>query len=414
MEDKKIKVLLINSFFHVEGGADTAFFNTAELLEKKGHDVIYFCMDHPLNKTTRFSSYFVSNIDFQRPMSFWKSIKATLRLFWSFEANHKLGKLIEREKPNLAHIHNIFYELSPSIIRTIKKFNIPIVMSLHDYGLVCPLRLMFRKNSICEECKNGGFLAIIKNRCIRNSFSASLIVYLSFQFHNKMLKTFDLVDIFIAPSRFLKSIFEKMGFTKKIAYLQNFIEVEKYYPHFSHKNKNIAFVGRLQEIKGIEVLVEAVKGLEVNLKIIGRGPFEDALKQKVRKEHISNIEFLGYLSLDEMNRVMKDIMFTVVPSIWYEVLGFVIIESFAWGKPVIASRIGGISELVIDNENGLLFMPGDVEDLRKKINHLLNHPERVMEMGRKAREWVEQNSNSVTNYSKTLILYSELLVQKRT
>ncbi|MBL7196617.1 MAG: glycosyltransferase family 4 protein [Candidatus Omnitrophica bacterium] len=394
---KKLKVLLINAFFHIEGGVDTYVFHLANLLREKGHDIIFFCMDHPRNELTEFRKYFISYVDFQNPMNFWQKLKSIPRLFWSFEANRKITKLIVDEKPDIAHIHNIHYELSPSIIHELKKHNIPIVMTLHDYALVCPLRLMYVKNRLCEKCKNGHFFSVVENKCIRNSYLASFIVYCSVLFH-KILRTFSKIDLFISPSRFLADKFKEMEFLFPINILPYCCGHLREDEDFSQTERTIIYFGRLQTIKGIEMLIDAVKGLDVTLKIIGRGPLREVVRDKIKNQNIKNVILVGYIQQNQLQDEIKKCLFTVQPSLWYENYPYSIIESFALGKPVIGSNRGGIPELIDNGTTGLLFDPDQKEDLRNKIQFLLNNSSLIKQFGENARKWVEENLNFDRHY----------------
>ena len=406
MSEKKLKILLINVFFHIEGGADTAFFNTAELLTEKGHEVIYFCMHHPRNKLTKFNKYFVSYIDLKKPINFRQKLRIILRLFWSFDTNRKLEDLIKKEKPDMAHIHNIHFEISPSILFVLKKHKIPIVMTLHDYVLVCPLRLMFVKDEICENCKGGSFLKVIKNKCIRNSFLASLIVYLSFLFHT-ILKTFSKIDLFIAPSNFLANKFKEMDSQYKIIVINNCFRPFNINDELSNHEKVIIYFGRLEYYKGIDMLIEAVNGLDIILKIIGSGSIEEIIQKKIKEQKIKNVVFLGYMNQKQLVEEIKKCLFTVVPSFCYEIYPYSILESFSISKPVIGSNIGGITELIKDGERGLIFEYRKIESLRTKIKILVHNQQLLLQMGANARRWVIENHNFDKHYNSLNSVYNK-------
>lgn len=408
MEDNNFpkKILIINTFYYIEGGADTYAFQLVDLLKKEGHDVIFFCMQHPRNNPTSFEKYFVSNVDFQNRMNFWQKLKSIPRLFWSREANRKLRQLIENEKPHIAHIHNIHYEISPSIIYTLKRHNIPIVMTLHDYVLVCPLRTMYVNNEVCDSCKGGNFFSAVRKKCIRGSYLASFIVYLSFIFH-KALKTFSHIDLFVSPSRFLADTFQRMGFRSSIVTKPYCFDSAGDYNDSSMQQQGILYFGRLQAIKGLDVLIEAVRGLDVNLRIVGRGPVEERLHAKLATENIRNVTIVGHMSQAQLKEELRRCLFVVQPSLWYENYPYSIIESFACGRAVIGSNRGGIPELVIDKQNGLLFDPVDPNDLRNKIQFLLHNRHLNHEWGLNAQCWVKKTTDIEDHYRTIIGFYQD-------
>jgi glycosyltransferase involved in cell wall biosynthesis len=217
----------------------------------------------------------------------------------------------------------------------------------------------------------------------------------------------DLIDVYISPSKFLKSKCEEMGFKGKIIYLPNFVRVEDYVPQYGWEENYIVYFGRLSEEKGLFTLIEAVKDIPgITLKIIGEGPLKESLELKVESLKLNNVKLLGYKTGHELKEEIKKAMFVVCPSEWYENNPRSIIESFALGKCAIGARIGGIPELVRDNETGLTFEPGSVDDLRSKITHLLENSFKIQQMGKNARRFVEEEINQEYHYEKLMQIYN--------
>ena len=403
-----MKILLANKYFFIKGGAESSFFATAELIQKRGHQVIPFSMKHERNRPTNFDSYFVSNVDYASK-NIGHQIKSVLKIFYSFEARRNLDCLIRDTKPDLVHLHNIYHQISPSILHTIKKYHIPVVMTLHDYKVVCGSYSMFANGKPCEACTGGRYYQCFSKKCVKDSSVKSLITTIEMYLHHKLLHIYDLVDIFISPSRFLMDKVEEMGFKGKIVHLPNFINVDGFDPCFGSKKRTICYIGRLSEEKGILTLIEAVKGLDIKLNIIGEGPLKEAIGDKVKSEGIKNVELLGYLSGQNLKEEIQRCMFTVIPSEWYENSPLSVYESFALGKPVIGSRIGGIPELVKDGETGLTFESGNIQDLAEKIRKLIVRPDLIIEMGKKARQFVEIELNSEKHYSRLITIYQQLI-----
>jgi len=196
-----------------------------------------------------------------------------------------------------------------------------------------------------------------------------------------------------------------MGFKGEIVHLPNFIHVAEFDPCFNFKERTICYIGRLSAEKGILTLIEAVKGLDVKLKIIGEGPLKQTVEDWVKSKDVKNVELLGYMSGQNLKEEIQRCMFTVIPSEWYENNPRSVIESFALGKPVIGARIGGIPELVRDNDTGLTFESGNVNDLRTQISKLVNNPADIERMGRNARRFVEEELNPDKHYDGLMKIY---------
>lgn len=400
-----MKFLFCNKFFWLKGGAEVSFFETAKLLESKGHKVVFFSMKHSGNFPSPYEKYFVSKVDYEGGGSICSKIKAAGRLLYSFEAKAKIEKLIKEERPDIVHLNNIHHQISPSILHTFKKWNLPVVMTLRDYKIVCPTYSMLANGKPCEKCKGGKYYWCLINKCTKNSYAKSLVNVVEMYLHHKILHIYDLIDVFISPSKFLKEKLEEMGFKKKVAYLPNFIDAEDYELEYKYTQKTICYFGRLSKEKGLFTLLDAMKGIDVKLKIIGDGSLKECLRLKVKSENSDNVYFLGYKVREELKNEIKNSMVVVFPSECYENNPRTVLESFALGKPVVGARIGGIPELVKDNETGLTFEPGNTKDLRDKIEILLAKPDKIVEMGKNARKFVEENFKPEKHYEQLMEIY---------
>ncbi|MBU0706800.1 glycosyltransferase family 4 protein [Patescibacteria group bacterium] len=395
-----MKVLLINKFYYLKGGAEKQFFDVKELLEKNGHEVITFAMQDEKNLPSPYSKYFVSKVDFSNVRFDSEGMRTAGRMFYSFEANRKISKLIKKEKPDIAHIHNIYHQISPSILLALKNHSIPVVQTLHDYKIICPSYSLFTKGKICERCKGYNYWQCIKNKCMKDSRAASTLACLEMYFHKAFKFYEEKVDVFLSPSQFMiKKIREWEAPIVDIKYLPNFIDTSNATP--VEPGDYLLYFGRLSSEKGINTLIKAMKGLPRKLKIVGTGPQEKELQGMVAKEQITNIEFLGYKTGNELNEVIKNSLAVVVPSEWYENRPLTILEAFSFGKPVIGTEVGGIPELVREGETGYLYKLGSVEGLRGKINDIIKDKEKTVQMGKGAFEFVKQFSPE--NYYEKLI-----------
>ena len=358
-----MKVLLINNYHYLRGGAERAYFDLGELLESKGHEVAYFSTQNPRNRRSQYSSYFVKDYDLRSKHNFFIWLWIWGRIIYNREARVKLEKLIRDFQPDIAHLHNIYHHLSPSVISALKKAGIPVAMSLHDYKLICPNYKMFRQGQICRECPGGKYYNCLKYKCVQNSRLRSLTSALEAYWQEKVLKIYEKVDLFISPCEHLKKRFLEAGFRKeKIKVLPHFLNWEESLSQSEPDRKDyFLFFGRLSPEKGVETLLNALSETEgVYLKIAGEGSEEDKLKKMVKEKNLSSqVEFLGYKDKEDLNNLIRNARAVIFPSVWEEVFGYAILESLALGKPVIASRVGAIPELIRDGQNGYLFEPGN-------------------------------------------------------
>lgn len=408
-----MKILLINKFLYPKGGDAISTLSTDRLLRAKGHKVILWGMEHPQNPEYPYEKLFVSYIDFNRPMGIFRQIKASIDLLYSFEAKNKIEKLLKKEKPDIVHLNNFAHQISPSILDVFHKYKIPTVMTLRDYKLVCPSYTMLANGNPCEKCKNGKYYWCFLKKCTKNSYIKSFLNTIEMYLHHKILHIYNQIDLIIATSQFLREKHMEMGFRNKIVCLPNFVNTEDYLPGYQWEEKAIVYFGRLSSEKGLFTLLNAVKGLDIQLKMIGDGQIRQGLEQKVRSEGINNVVFMGYKAGGELKKEIKSSMVTVLPSEWYEAFGRTIIESYALGKPVIGSRIGGIPELVKDNETGLTFEPGNSEDLKNKIGYFLKNPNLVIKMGKNAKKFVEENFNPEKHYQELMKIYNTVLKRRK-
>ncbi len=416
-----MKILQVNKFFHTHGkagGAGTYLFRLIELLESKGHTIIPFATKEKYTRATPYARYFARGFDLGQVRFGLEGLGIAGRIIYSIEAKRKIKQLIKDTKPDIAHLHNVYHHISPSILSVLKKYNIPIVHTLHDYKLICPNYRLFTQGAVCERCNTYRFYQAIIHKCLNKSLFASSLACLEMYLHRGFHIYEKNVDAFIVTSKFVKDEMIKFKVSpKKLNLIPYFLNLDEFKPNYSHEPYFI-YLGRLIEEKGVKVLINAMQILnskkfsfDFKLYIVGTGPQEKELKRYVKDNKINNIEFLGHKSGNELKDIVQKAMFCVVPSVWYEPFGQVVIESYAYGKPVIASNLGGITELVIDGQTGLLFKPRDVNDLANKIGFLINNKERILEMGRQGREMAESKFGKEKHYTKLMEVYQRALSQ---
>lgn len=402
-----MKIVFINNYLYRRGGVETLMFDQIEQLKRHGHDVAVFTRHHKKNIQSDYEEYFAPTFEYTNISGVGK-LSAGINLIYSYKTRQCLSKLLEDFRPDIIHCHNIYGRLTTSVIDAARQMDIPLISSLHDYKMICPSYLMSNKGRNCEKCVGGRFYFCLLNRCHKEKFIPSLIYTIETYF-NVVFKKYAWAKYFICPSRFLLQKHHEAGIPKeKLIQISNSVNTDRYKPNYT-QGKYILFVGRISKEKGVLTLIKAVKGLSVPLKIVGEGPMGEECKKYVQKNNIHNVHFEGHRSGSELADLYEKAIFLVVPSEWYEVFGLIILEAFASGKPVIASNIGGIPELVLEKETGLLFEPGDNIELREKIDHLLSNPSLIAKMGEKAREKVEEEYTTELHYSNLMDLYKKAI-----
>lgn len=401
-----MKILQINKFYYLKGGSERYLFDLTKLLKRKGHRVIPFSMKDERNLPSKYSDYFIENINLHK-----FSLVNIFKFFYNYEAVKKLKKLIENEKPDIAHLHNIAHQLTPAIIKVLKENNIPIVQTLHDYKLICPNAKLFTKGKYCEACINGKYYYCFIKNCIHKSYFKSFLGMLEAYFNNRIKKSYQNIDLFIAPSEFIRNTCLKFGVSgKKIKVICNFVETEQLLKNFTRREEEyLLYFGRLSEEKGVEVLIRAMGEIKskIKLKIVGAGPHRHKL-ETVREKLglLDRVEFLGPKYGSALINLVNDSKAVIMPSIWPENMPYSLLESMSLGKVLIASKVGGMPELIQNGFNGFLFSQGDVSDLSKKIDDLRNY--NLSDIGREAKNRVG-HLNSENHYSNLINIYNKLV-----
>ncbi len=409
-----MKILQINNCHYRRGGADAVYLNTIDLLKRKGHDVIEFSQKHDYNFASENSDYFIKNYD-PFNASFIKKVFNTPRQLYSSEAKRKLKKLIRDKKPQIAHIHLYKGNLTGSIIPVLKRHNIPVCISLHDYNILCPRSLFYDSdNKICELCLKGNSINSVLKKCNRHNFFYSFVNFLEYNLNNKVLSKPKNINTLIAVSKF---ILEKHSMRDelehKLVHLYNFAPECENKIYNDVKGSYFLYFGRLTHEKGLITLFSAFKkNKKIKLIVVGTGYLEKQLKDKIADENLENIEMIGYKSGDELEALVLDCSFVIVPSEWYENNPMTIIESYTMGKPVIGSEVGGIPELIIENETGFTFKMGNIDELSLKIAKAneLSQTEYCM-LSKNARKFALENFSEEQHYKKLIDIYKNAIAK---
>lgn len=411
--ERKLKILMIDKYYFIKGGAERYYFELKKILESHGHQVIPFSMQHPENFTTDYADYFVDHIDFNHASLVKKvsqGLKIAGRIIYFTQAKKRLEALINKVKPDTAHIHMIDHQISPSILHTLKNYGIPVIQTVHQYKYVCPNYRLYNMGTktICEKCLDGKYFHPIIERCHKNSMAAGLLLSLETYIHN-FLNIYENIQIFHVPSTFMKNKLIQGGLEKhKIAKLYYTINIDEY-PFSPNYEDYFIYYGRLSEEKGILTLLKAMRGVKHSkLLIVGDGPQYSELVQYSEANQLGNVCFVGKKEGQELKSIVSKAKFVIVPSEWYDNSPLVIYEAFSLGKPVIGTEIGGIAELVEHQINGLLFEVKDTEGLQAAICRLLAHPEDIRRFGTNARAKAEQEFSAAYHYQEMMLLYDKL------
>jgi glycosyltransferase involved in cell wall biosynthesis len=384
-----LHVLHVNKFLYRRGGAESYMFDLAQLQANAGDTVAFFGMDHPDNDPMPYAAHFPSYIEF-RPASFsmGSSIKAAARMLYSRSAEVGIEAVIADFRPDVVHLHNIYHQLSPSVLRPLARAGIPAVMTLHDYKLACPTYQFLDHGKVCEACLGGHFYHAATRRCKDGSAAASVLASIESYAHG-ITKAYSPVRVFITPSRFLADKMTQAGvFPDRMRLLNHFIDAGPIAPADAD-GSGFVFAGRLSPEKGVDVLIKAAGQVpEVTVDVLGDGPERLELERLADRVAPGRVRFRGRLDKESVHAAMRSALAAIVPSRWYENQPMTILEAFACGVPVIGSRIGGIPELVTDGVNGYTVAPDDPSALAARMRDLASAPAQALELGRAARAQV--------------------------
>ncbi|PKM91395.1 hypothetical protein CVU82_02245 [Candidatus Falkowbacteria bacterium HGW-Falkowbacteria-1] len=404
-----MRILQVNKFNYIRGGAEKYFIDLSKKLEIEGHQVAIFCMHHPKNNPSPWDKYFVSRISFNEK-KLRDRLLAPGRILYSFEARRKFKKIIKDFKPDIIHVHNIYHQLSPSILPIAKKFKIPVVMHLHDYKLICPNYQLFTHDKICYRCKGQKYYNCLRFSCFKKSFWQSLLATIEMYFHHSILNIYKKnIDCFIAPSQFMKETVVSFGIPgEKVFLVYNFSEESLVKEINKGKEDDYGlYFGRLSGEKGIDVLLNSLSFVKnkINIKIVGAGPEEKNLKDLSSQLNLEDsVDFVGPKFGSELFDIVSKAKMIFLPSVWAENMPLVLLESLSLGKIVIASKTGGLSELIEDKKSGFLFENGNYKDLSEVIDSVDDYD--LNKIKSKAKE-ISDKLNINSHLEKILNIYKK-------
>lgn len=390
-----MKILMVNKFLHPNGGSETYIFKLGEYLISQGHEVQYFGMEHEGRIVGNRVNAYTSDMDFHGGSKLSK-LTYPIKTIYSSEARKQIRKVLEDFQPDVVHLNNFTYQITPSVILEIVKWrkeanhNCRIVLTPHDSQLVCPNHMLYNPNTheLCEKCLGGHYLNCVKGKCIHGSIAKSVIGAAE-GYYWKWRGTYKYIDAVICPSAFNKS---KMDTNPKLAgktvVLQNFIE--KAEKKETEKKRYVLYFGRFSEEKGINTLIKAVQELpDIPFIFAGSGPLEDKVNEQ------KNVTNVGFKTGDELDTLIREAQFSLCPSEVHENCPFSVMESEERGTPVVGARVGGVPELIDNGVNGRLFEQKDYKGLTEIIRELWENPEIVEKY---SKECLKLNRDGMPEY----------------
>lgn len=408
-----MKLLSINVFHYKRGGSETVYFNTSALMRAHGHEVVEFALKWPGNIPSPWSGYFPESKDTRR--GFLRPLKNIVTYFYHFEAARKLRRLVRAERPDIAHVHLIWGQLTPSVLRTLRREGVPVVITAHDGRIVCPAST-FRNGAgeVCEKCRGKHFYHCIGGNCCKGSKPLSVMMAAEQYFRNAFFNPARMLNGIIYVSDFMRGRHESyMPALTRIpsTRLYNMAPAIAASPAEPATPPYYIYLGRLASEKGVSTLIDAFASLpQLTLKIVGTGPEAEALQARAAAHQLSNIEFLGYKSGHELEALTAGARAIIVPSVWYENNPMTVIEAYSLGIPAIGARIGGIPEIIPEGVTGFTFPAGDTAALREKILEMQNlDPRSYDAMRHHALAFARENFDPEAYYGHLTDFYNRVI-----
>lgn len=397
-------ILNVSQNHYVRGGSDRYFFVLAELLRKQGHRVIPFTAANPENESSEWERYFPRGANFEQP-----GVGDLLRFLYSYDAVNAIRGLLKDTKIDLAHFHIYYGKLTASILGELKKAGIPLIQTLHDFKLTCPVHSHISNDEICEACAGKHFWRALPKRCNKGSLARTALSVTESYF-SRILGSHNKFDHFISVCHFNRKKMISYGIPEdKISTVHNFVDVSDITPSFK-TGDYLLYFGRLYRAKGIFTLIEAAMPLKhVPLYIVGDGEAVPEIQRMLEQNECEHIHLLGFKQGDALRELIQNSICMVLPSELYENCPMSILESYAYGKPAIGADIGGIPELIEDGVDGFLFPAGRQDTLRERLLWMFEHKSEAVEMGRMGRQKVETEFNADVHYEKIMKVYQQFL-----
>jgi len=414
-----VKILQVNKFLYPKGGAEVVCLSLTEALRERGHEVRLFGMADSRNPESPDADCYPANVDYHASRGLGRKAGEALRTIYGFEARRGMEEMLRRYQPDLIHAHNIYHQLTPSILSPARRMGVPVLLTLHDYKPLCPVYTFLRDGEVCERCLGKTPWPLLSGRCKDGDPVASSILFLEALLHRVLGSYRRGVALFSSPSGFLRDKMIAGGTpAERVVFLPNALPMPRnildrpWEPPAGTSAPNLIWVGRMSHEKGLGSLLRAVAACEapLRLRLVGDGPEETGLRELAgRLELGEKVEWLGRRSREEIPVLLAESDGSVLPSEWYENAPLSLLESLALGRPVIASEIGGIPDMLRDGETGWLFAAGDRKALAKVLNEWATSPGERSRRGQAAYEDARRRFHPDTITDQTVEIYQRLL-----
>ena len=395
-----VRVLLVNKFFHPRAGAETSFLQTRRLLLDRGHEVIDFAMQHDANLPSPYEAFFAPRRSYEPNGAISKRAIDAASSVYSQAARGALSKLLDAHRPDVAHLHNIYHQLTLSIVDELAKRRIPTVLTMHDWKIVCPAYTLFTEGQPCRRCPSGNVISAVRHRCVKSSAPASAIAATEALVARRR-GSYGKVQRFIAPSRFAIDVAALGGVSKhRVAHIPNFLpddEMNVEGPR-DDAGPRLVYAGRLEETKGVRNLLEAFDRVSVpaTLRIAGRGPLETEVRAAAARD--PRVSYLGVLPREKLYEELEAGRAVVLPSLFEDNGPLIILEAQARAKAMIVTNRGGPPEFVRHEQTGLVVDPVRVPDLTAAMERLANDRALATRFGANAQQDVRRHHSATRHY----------------
>jgi glycosyltransferase involved in cell wall biosynthesis len=387
-----VRVLHVNKYLHRKGGAEGYMEDTAALQVKAGHEVAFWGMAHPDNTHLELADTFPSEVDLESPPAGLAGrAKVVGRMLWSTSARAGIERAIERFRPDVAHLHNVYHQLSPSILGALARHGVPVVLTLHDYKLACPTYRFLDKDQICEACVPHKFWNAPRRRCRDGSLLASGTMALETTVHT-LLRSYRHVGVFICPSQFMATKMRAAKvFPDRLHVLRHFVDLTET-PAKATPGGEVLLAGRLAHEKAVDTAIRAIALVpgSVRLHIAGDGPARAELEALAARVAPGRVVFHGRLPKAALHQLLRESCVSVMSSRWYENQPLAVLESLANGVPIVATDLGGTPELIRPGIDGELVPAEQPERMAEALASILADPDKAFLMGQAGRERMEQ------------------------
>lgn len=387
--ENKLKILIVHNYYKIPGGEDSVVLNEKNLLEKNGHKVILYSRNNSEIKN----------------FSFIRKLFLPFTAIYSFKTSREIKKIIKKEQIDIVHVHNTLSLVSPSVFYAAKKMKVPVVQTIHNFRMICPAATLYRDEHICEDCIKKGLKCAVKYKCYRNS-KLQAMANVAILRVNRFFGIYKKIN-YICLTEFNKN---KLLSYKKISKNQifvkpNFVGTDVSFIPYNQRDNQIIYVGRLDKLKGIEILFNAWLKInnDVNLVVCGSGPLEQWCTEFIENNKISNIKMLGFIDNEKAKKLIANSKALILPTQWYEGFPVTIVEAFSVGTPVLGSDIGNVGNLIKEGITGWKFKPDNADDLISAVNGMTDITSTVL------KEF-NNNYTAQRNYDKLLEIYNKLVL----